>query len=294
MMNPGLSVNSLRGSISVEGAALAYLVEGSGTPVMVIGSSVYYPRTFSSEFKSLYRLAYADMRHFAATTESSSSERVMLGTYLSDIEQIRKAVGFDRFVLIGHSHHGNLALEYTKQFPERVSHLVLIGTPPCNVHQTVAESERYWDEQASGSRKATLERNANTLQSSNHASTGEADAFVRQYVADGPRYWYNPSFDALHLWQGVPVNMDALGVFRNFFVDYAFSCDPARLTVPVLAVMGMHDYAVPHTLWSDALRNLKGITYCLLEKSGHTPQLEQPERFNQIFKDWLEKVSSGD
>jgi len=295
-MDSDLGMNSLFGNISVEGANLAYLVEGSGTPVMVIGSSAYYPKTFSSNFKGSYRLAYADMRHFSVTNESFSSDKITLRTYLNDIERVREAIEFDRFVLIGHSHHGNLALEYAKQFPERVSHLVLIGTPPCNVQQTIAEGERYWDQQASKSRKAALERNSTLLASSSHASIGTADAFVRQYAADGPKYWYNPIFDALPLWQGVPVSMEALGAFREFFVDYEFSWDPTRLEAPVLAVIGMHDYVVPHTLWNDTLRNLQGMTYCLLEKSGHTPQLEEPERFDQIFKDWLEQengVNSG-
>lgn len=294
MMDSDLAINAHYGNISVEGATLSYLVEGSGIPVMVIGSSVYYPKTFSSNFRNSYRLAYADMRHFSVIEESSSSDKITLRTYLADIEQIREAIEFDRFVLVGHSHHGNLALEYTKQFPERVSHLVLIGTPPCNVQQTIAEGERYWDQQASQSRKAILARNNTSLYSSNHASIGEADAFVRQYAADGPKYWYNPNFDALPLWQGVPVSMEALGVFREFFVDYEFSCDPTRLNVPVLAVIGMHDYAVPHTLWNDTLRNLQGLTYCLLDKSGHTPQLEEPGRFDQIVKDWLEHEGDVD
>lgn len=289
MRDSDLAMTSLHGNINVEGATLAYLVEGSGAPVMVVGSSVYYPKTFSSDFKRSYRLAYADMRHFAVTKESFSSDKITLRTYLTDIERIREALEFERFVLIGHSHHGNLALEYTKQFPERVSHLILIGTPPCNVQQTIAEGERYWDQKASKSRKAILERNNASLRSSNNASIGAADAFIKQYAADGPKYWYNPNFDALPLWRGVPVNMDALGAFREFFVDYEFSFDPTRLSVPVLAVLGKHDYAVPHTLWNDTLRNLQGLTYCLLEKSGHTPQQEEPERFDQIVKGWLEK-----
>lgn len=35
------TLNSITGTVSVEGASLTYLVEGSGAAVMVIGSAVY-------------------------------------------------------------------------------------------------------------------------------------------------------------------------------------------------------------------------------------------------------------
>lgn len=290
-----LVLNSLNGKASLDGASLAYFVEGSGSAVMVIGSAVYYPRTFSTEFKNSYRVGYADLRHFASSEESVNAEKIGPDTYMDDIERVRRAIAFERFVLIGHSHHGNLALEYAKQHPERVSHLVLIGTPPCNVQQTIDGAERYW-QQASEARKATLERNRASLASVKRASQEPGEVFVAQYVANGPKYWYDAAYDAGPLWHGVPLNMEALAAFKGFFVNYEFSLDPAYLAAPVLVVMGKHDYAVPHTLWDKALLNLPNVTYRLLEKSGHTPQLESSAEFDQIFLEWLEQErrESGD
>lgn len=277
-----------RGKIDNAGTTLAYQIEGSGAPVMVIGSSVYYPRTFSENFRRSYRLAYADLRHFAETSQSAGTPDITLGTYLDDIECIRRAVDFERFVLVGHSHHGNLALEYAKQHPERVSHLVLIGTPPCNVQKTIEGGERYWDT-ASNERKAKLDKNRASLTSEKGAFLEPEDAFVAQYVADGPRYWYDSDYDASSLWHGVPLNMEALSAFKGFFVSYEFSWEPVRFNAPVLVVMGKYDYAVPHTLWDKALLNPQNVTYRLLDKSGHTPQLEVPEEFDQVLSEWLEQ-----
>lgn len=283
-----LALDSLNGNVHIDGASLAYLVEGSGPALMVIGSAVYYPRTFSPRFKASYRVGYADLRHFASSEESFNAEKIELDMYMDDIERVRRAIAFERFVLIGHSHHGNLALEYAKQYPERVSHLVLIGTPPCNVQKTMECAERYW-QQAPEARKATLERNRASLASVKRAVQAPEDAFVAQYVADGPKYWYDAAYDAGPLWQGVPLNMEALAAFKGFFVNYEFSLDPAYLDAPVLVVMGKHDYAVPHTLWDKALMNLPNVTYRLLEKSGHTPQLESSAEFDQIFLEWLKQ-----
>lgn len=286
-------LNPLNGTVNVAGASLAYFVEGSGAAVMVIGSAVYYPRTFSIKFKTSFRVAYADLRHFASTEESASSEEIGLDTYINDVERIRKAIGFERFVLIGHSHHGNLALEYAKRHPERVSHLVLIGTPPCNVQKTIMGAERYWGK-ASEARKVKLEKNRASLASKKRTSLEPEDAFVAQYVADGPKYWYDADYDATPLWEGVPLNMEALSAFKGFFVNYELSWEPTHLNAPVLVVMGMYDYAVPHTLWDKALLNPHNVTYRLLDKSGHTPQLEASEIFDQIFLEWLKQESGSD
>jgi proline iminopeptidase len=267
------------GTVRVDGSALAYRVEGSGPPVMVLGSATYYPRTFSARFRTAWRVAFADLRHFAVHDPSVAPAGIGLDTYTDDVERLRRAIGYERFVAVGHSHHGNLVLEYAKRYPERVSHLVLIGSPPCDVRTTVAKASRYWDRHASDARKAALERARASL-------AADAD-FATRYAADGPRYWYDPAYDARPLWEGVPVNPVALDAFKRFFVDYELAWDPARMTAPVLVVMGRHDYVVPHTLWDRALPGLRNVTYRLLERSGHTPQLEEPDLFDRTVHDWL-------
>jgi proline iminopeptidase len=51
--------------------------------------------------------------------------------------------------------------------------------------------------------------------------------------------------------------------------------------------MGVNDFAVPHTLWSRVLPHVDNIAFRLLERSGHTPQLERPEEFDDVLLDWL-------
>lgn len=81
------------------------------------------------------------------------------------------------------------------------------------------------------------------------ATLAPNDAYVVDYVADGPKYWYDAGYDASSLWQAVPVNLDIIKVFRSFFADgYRLRWDPESLKAPVLIVMGLHDFAVPPTL----------------------------------------------
>jgi proline iminopeptidase len=118
------------------------------------------------------------------------------------------------------------------------------------------------------------------------------DAFVAQYVADGPMLWYDPTYNASSLWKGMPINMDIIKVFRGFFTDYVLWWDPERLRAPVLVVMGRHDYVVPHILWDDVLPKLQNVTFHLFERSGHTPQLEEQKLFDQVLLEWIRNNSA--
>jgi proline iminopeptidase len=280
-------LSSRSGSASVDGAILRYSIEGSGIPTLVIGSATYYPRTFSERLRQALRLAFVDVRHFAEIDASRSPDTITLNTYTDDIEQVCTQLGFERGVVIGHSHHGNLALEYAKQYPAKVSHVVLIGSPPCNVEKTIKGGEAYWEGHASVTRKAALRDNRVALNRKMLEAMSPEQAYITQYVADGPKYWYDSTYNASSLWKDVPINMDSIKVFRGFFTDYALSWDEKRLGAPVLVVMGRHDYEVPHTLWDEVLPTLRNVTFHLFERSGHTPQLEEHELFDQVLLEWI-------
>lgn len=280
-------------TVNVEGARLQYVVEGSGIPVMVIGSAIYYPRAFSCRLSESCRMAFVDVRHFAENDTSFDVNKISLNTYIEDLERVRARLGIDRAVVCGHSHHGNLAIEYAKRYPERVSHVVLIGSPPCDVASTVRAAEDYWEQHADERRKAVLQSNLTALQSKAPERMAPQDAYVARYVAEAPRYWYDPLYDASHLWREVPINMEVVNVFRDMFANgYELHWDPEQMQSPVLAIMGRYDYAVPHTLWEHVRPTLRNFTCHLLERSGHTPQLEQPEDFDRLFLDWL-RANSG-
>ncbi|MCO6480676.1 MAG: alpha/beta hydrolase [Phaeodactylibacter sp.] len=64
--------------------------------------------------------------------------------------------------------------------------------------------------------------------------------------------------------------------------------DPAvPIPVPVLVVLGKYDYVIPYTLWKPAYERIPDFMLILFEKSGHTPQLEEGGRFDQVLIDWI-------
>jgi proline iminopeptidase len=295
MMKPSVHPRSIRPnggtpSIRRPGATLRYTVEGSGPPVLVLGSAVFYPRTFSRDLRDHCTLAFVDLPHFAEGGSVSSRDEVSLETYIEDIEGLRAVIGFDTSVVLGHSHHGCIALEYAKRYPERTTHLVMIASPPVSVESTIAAGASYWAKHATQERRDALQRNRRALATHQLADAASPEAFVARYVADGPRYWYDADYDAAWLWDGVPMDMASISAFQDLFTDYQARWDPTRLRAPVLVVTGRHDYVVPPTLWEKVIPGLPQVTYHRFEQSGHTPQLEEPKHFDEVLVRWLSDV----
>ncbi|MGH8140343.1 MAG: proline iminopeptidase-family hydrolase [Steroidobacteraceae bacterium] len=61
-----------------------------------------------------------------------------LGRYREEVEQVRKALGLDRFILYGHSWGGLLGMEYALHHPEHLSGLVI-----SNMTASVSEYVKY-------------------------------------------------------------------------------------------------------------------------------------------------------
>lgn len=271
--------------VDVDGVRIGCTTEGSGPPLLVVGSSLYYPRTFSTGLRERRRLVCMDLPHFVPLDAEFSPDWISFDFYIDCIDAVSDALQLDTFTVAGHSHHGNVALEYARRRPERVTDVVLIGSPPVDVARTRNAAQHYWEAHASPQRKdLLLERRASLTEVEMH-SLPQHEAFVARYVLDAPLYWHRADYDAAWLWEGMRFNMDAVSIFQDFFVDYDLRETMRDVHAPLLVVMGRDDFAVPHTLWNMVLPELHDGSFHLLGGSGHTPQLERPAEFDRLLLD---------
>jgi proline iminopeptidase len=281
----------MRGTIESGPFGLAYSVEGQGRPAIVIGSAVYYPRVFSQNLRQSLKLVFADHRGFAQAFGSFGPSDYALDVVLDDIERVRRHLGLETIIIIGHSGHGYMALEYAKRFPQHVSHVVMVATGPSHSAAHNAATEQYWQESVCPERKARLESDLALLPAEIEAAPEKR--FVTFCVRMGARSWYDHTFDAAPLWEGVHVNMPVFDhlwgeAFRD--IDIAQGLD--RLDVPVFLALGRYDYLVaPHATWDPYRDRFKDLTIRVFEKSGHTPQLEESGLFDAELLGWLSSRS---
>lgn len=68
------------GIITIEGISHAYVREGSGKPIVVIGSAIYYPKAFSSTLKEQFELVFIDLKHFIPSYNPPKEELEKVAT----------------------------------------------------------------------------------------------------------------------------------------------------------------------------------------------------------------------
>ena len=75
-----------QGKIVIDGFELLYRMEGKGTPVLVVGSAVYYPRLFSQALRETIQLVFIDHRGFAKSLGSYEPKDYTFERIIGDIK----------------------------------------------------------------------------------------------------------------------------------------------------------------------------------------------------------------
>ena len=255
------SYSTRRGTIRSGGFELAYSIEGRGPPVLVVGSAVYYPRTFSDVLRTQLQLVFVDHKGFARPVADAAHDEYTLDRVLEDIEQVRQHLALKKIAILGHSGHGYMALEYAKRYPRHVSHVVLIATGPSHSAEHLQLAERNWEETVCPERKAQLERDLLLLQK--EIAAAPERRFITFCLRLGARSWFDPHFDARALWAGVQVNMAVIDhLWGEAFRDLDIRQGLAELSVPVVIALGKHDYLIaPYFAWEPYRSSFQDVTF---------------------------------
>ena len=151
------------GIIQADQFKLRYVIEGEGQPAIVIGSSRYYPRTFSENLRKHIRFVFLDHRGFVPSPGNVDTTDYALDLIIKDIELTRQQLGLGKIMIIGHSGHSYMALEYAKAYPENVTRVVMIGIAPDLGPANRKLIDQKWHESVDPERQEALETNQRRL-----------------------------------------------------------------------------------------------------------------------------------
>jgi pimeloyl-ACP methyl ester carboxylesterase len=130
-----LPAQQIRFCTARDGTRLAYATIGSGPPLVKAAnwlSHLDYDwespiwRHWLVELSRRFRLVRYDER--GCGLSDWEIPRLCFDDWVEDLETVVDALGLDRFPLLGISQGGPVAIAYAVRHPERVSHLVLLGT----------------------------------------------------------------------------------------------------------------------------------------------------------------------
>lgn len=268
--------------LSHDSFSLECISHGEGVTALVIGSSRYYQRTFEKITTPHIRFIYADIRVFAHHKTQSAPSDFTLDSLISDIETVRAAYKLDSIILIGHSIHAFLALEYGRRYPHYVSQVVVIAASPFVGPRVYEAANTYFNESVCPERKLAFADSMKNFSQNPHPS------FIDRMLAFGPMIWNDYTYDAAWLWKDVSVDpVGGTNVWGDLFSHYDTEAALRSLSCPLFIALGRYDYFNPPHLWEPFRTAASDLTMRIFEKSGHTPQLEEASFFEQELLSFL-------
>jgi len=279
------------GVLTIGGTPHPYLVEGTGVTCIVVGLAPSYPPAFSDALKQRIRFIYVDFKNSWNAESPRGVETITMDSLVDEVDQVRSGLGLDKACLVGHSAPGLVAVEYTLRHPDRVSHMILVSVEPYFGPEFIKRRTKLWETEASPERKAAYARNVERFPDELLRKLSPRDAFALRYVRNGPRYFFDPSYDFYWGFAGKQFSAELITYFLNTIVgDYDPRPRLATNMVSKLLVLGRYDYNIPYREWDSARKTTPRLTSHVFERSAHFPMIEESGLFDESVVRWLDSL----
>lgn len=234
-----------------------------GLPVVLVHSLAGNSTHWADQLEHLRRGRRAvafDIRGHGRS-EPPKEGNYTIAAMAGDVAAVVDTLGLDRFVLVGHSMGGGVALKYAGNHPDRVAGLVLLDPIGDGKQIPTAEAKAY------------------------------LGGFETSYDSTSREYWTTVAGPDSAIRQRLLADLEAtpqeavVQVLRDLM---QFDPDPAlaRHQGPKLSIV------TPHNDTPSSLHRLgKGFPHRMVEGTGHWIQLDKPEELNRLLDEFLKTVS---
>ena len=277
-----VEINSNRLNVEVMGP--------HGAPVMIVHhgapglGSRAEPKASFGPLSDTYRVVVFDAR---GSGQSEGNPPFTHEQWAADVDGLREWVGAEQIIMAGGSYGGFISMEYATRYPDRVQALVLRDTSADNSNEELAR--------------------ANALQSSR--VNLDLDKFYR--IMDGttvsnddlkecwaeilPLYdhHYDPDSVAAKV-EETPYRFETHNwAFTQNMPHYDLKHKLPTVNCPTLITVGRDDWITPVACSETIHALIPDSELVVFEKSGHSPQIEEADAFQQVVRDFLAVAVDG-
>jgi len=207
-------------------------------------------------------------------SSSVLSGKTLLSTFAADLLALVDDLGIERFALGGLSMGGQIVMECYRQFPNRITALLLADTFP-----------RADDKAARDTRLAAADRMA-------REGTGwYAAENLAKMIAPYNVEALPPVADHVRRMMLAAPPQGAAAALRGRAERPDYRQLLTTVTVPTLIVVGADDEFTPVSDAEEMHALLPNSTLVVIDRAAHLPNLEQPDAFNAAVHTFLDTLS---
>lgn len=274
--------------IPVDGASLHVVEQGAGIPVLVpCGAGIgFYQNTFSPRLLGALRLIYVEMLGTGGSIGMVAG--CTFASLADDLDRVRAVLGINKAIVMGHSNHGCIALEYALRHPDHCAAALSVGSSP-DFSRAIPTGQARWEREATAEQKESLARRQDAFEAMDKSAMSEDEISIRNYQAMAPLVFHDLNVDAAAVWGKIP--RGAGEYMQRVILEQGarWNLIPRlpEIDVPVLAIAGRYDYVCPVELWSESIDRLPHGRLEIFEHSAHNPQCEESDRFDAMVIEFV-------
>lgn len=270
------------GYLPLDGAELYYEVEGSGIPLVLIHAGIADLRMWDAQiaaFAPRFRVIRYDARFFGKTRITAPN-----ATYSNrrGLLALLDHLGVEKAVIAGCSIGGQIAIDFTLEFPNRVAGLITVGAALSGFDYAAVDLS---DEDAiMGDLQALIaaqdwatiaDRSAQLWVTGPHRPAGErAPEPIWDYVRA-------VSLDVMQRGEptGTVITLDPPAAGRL-----------SEIRVPTLVIVGSYDTLATRAVADALSAGIAGARKVVIDGTAHLPNMEKPEEFNRLVLEFAERI----
>ncbi|MBD2701974.1 alpha/beta fold hydrolase [Spirosoma sp. BT702] len=285
---------------TVNGAKIWTVSFGKGEPLFIIPGGPGGAHPGLRRFDSLHTsctLVYFDGFGRGKSDTAKQVKEYSLKRDIEDLEGLRKAMGFTKINVLGHSYGTVVAQGYAIQYPQNVSHLLL--SAPFHSNAMWQENDDNYNREI----KTNYPEVWDTLMVIRKQGYKSSDSLHQAIYGRVPYeffYTYNPTLFTGTRSAPYPNRYNTklyyqmVGKDGDFTVgsdigSFDYRKDLKKLPMPILIMAGRYDrVAVPWMM-------VKYKEYCpqaqfvMFERSGHNTFVEEPAKTFELIREFLSK-----
>jgi len=279
-MNEKLQVTT--GFLDVPGGQLYYEVAGTGHPLVFIHAGVADNRMWDEQFVPFaehYRVIRYDTRGFGKTR----TEGVEFSNR-QDLYDLLTHLGVEQAYVIGLSRGGQIAVDFTVEHPEMVAALIPAAAGLSGYDEPLGESDEVEQEAAlfthmeelweKGAHDELQDLEVHAWVDGPRQPVGRAAPEVRERVREMNAGAYNRGEPEP---KPQPLDPPAAGRLKE-------------IAVPTLVLIGDLDELATQAMAEYMAQHIPGARKVVFPGAAHMVNMEQPERFNQVVLEFLDRV----